>query len=327
MSISGAAVDDGWLRMIVAEKVQEAEDIVRFVLRSDGERDLPAFEAGAHVEIALPNGMSRPYSLCNNPRQSNRYEIAVLLERAGRGGSRAAHELVATGQVLKVRPPRNFFPLAPDGHSLLVGGGIGVTPLLAMAESLEQDGRTFDLHVCSRSEDRAAFRSRLAAAPFTGRVHWHFDNGAREQAFLVHQVLSGAPEGSRLYVCGPQGFMDHVLGAARASGWPEARLHYEYFSAAPGAVAGDRDFEIVLARAGRTIDVPAGVTAAQAMIAAGVDLPLSCEQGVCGTCLLPVIEGLPDHRDHYQSASEQRANGHFAPCCSRALTPRLVLDF
>jgi vanillate O-demethylase ferredoxin subunit len=121
--------------------------------------------------------------------------------------------------------------------------------------------------------------------------------------------------------------MDHVLAAARVRGWPESRLHYEYFSAAPTTCDGDSPFKLFLARSNRVVDVPAGVTAAEAMAAAGVEPPLSCEQGVCGTCLLPVLDGLPDHRDHYQSAAERAANGRFAACCSRALTPRLTIDF
>ncbi|MCI4677903.1 PDR/VanB family oxidoreductase [Rhodoblastus acidophilus] len=326
MSHSGLAVADGWLQAIVARKTTEAEDIVRLSLRPEGGVALPPFEAGAHIEIALPNGLIRPYSLCNAAHEAGRYEIAVLLEREGRGGSLAAHGLVE-GQALPVRPPRNFFPLAPDGYSLLIAGGIGITPLLAMAETLADAGRGVELHACARSERRAAFRARLAAAPFAASVRWHFDDGAPDQKFDIGAVLAGAPEDARLYVCGPQGFMDHVLGAARARGWPEDRLHYEYFAAAPSPAEGDRPFRIVLARSGRTIDVPAGVTAAQAMAEAGVEPPLSCEQGVCGTCLLPVIEGQPDHRDHFQNPAERAANTHFAACCSRAVTPRLVLDF
>lgn len=326
MTYAGLAVDDGWLRTIVARRTMEAEDIVCLALDPDGPDALPPFEAGAHIEIALPNGVTRPYSLCNAPCDATGYQIAVLLERDGRGGSRAVHELTE-GQTLLVRPPRNFFPLAADGHSVLIAGGIGLTPLLAMAETLAGAGRGFDFHVCARNRRRAAFAQRLEEGSFAARTHWHFDDGPAGQKFEVKAVLASAPADARLYVCGPQGFMDHVLTAARACGWPESRLHYEYFSAAPIVSDGDSAFQLLLARSNRIVEVPAGVTAAAAMAAAGVEPPLSCEQGVCGTCLLPVLEGLPDHRDHFQSAAERAANGRFAVCCSRALTPRLTIDF
>lgn len=322
-----AASGRDWLETVVVTKTREAEDVARLVLAAPDGAPLPAFEAGAHVEIALPNGLVRPYSLCNDPFEADHWEIAVLLDRNGRGGSRAVHEQIAEGGSLKVRAPRNFFPLAGDGHALLLAGGIGVTPLLAMAETLVRSGRPFDLHVCSRTEDRAAFRDRLAEPRFAGHVHRHFDEGPREQAFDARAVLAAAPSDSRLHVCGPRGFMDHVLSTARALGWPEERLHWESFSAAPIEAGDDASFRLVLARSNLTIDVPAGTSAAAAMSAAGVEPPLSCEQGICGTCLLPVIEGLPDHRDHVQTAAERAENRFFAPCCSRALTERLVLDF
>lgn len=322
-----SAVDGGWLRVFVAQKRLEAEGIVRLLLCSSDGVNLPRFSAGAHIEIELPNGQVRPYSLCNAPHDSACYEIAVLMEPNGRGGSRCIHEQIAEGAILRAKPPHNLFPLALDGHSLLVAGGIGITPLLSMAAHLFHIGRAFDLHVCARSEQRAAFRQRLAAAPFAPHVSWHFDDGAPDQAFDLDRLLADAAPDARLYVCGPQGFMDFVLGRARAAAWPDERLRYEYFSAAKGDHAADGAFDILLARTGRTITVPPGVTAASALIDAGVDIPLSCEQGVCGTCLLPVIEGMPDHRDHYLSKKERAANQLFAPCCSRAHTPRLTLDY
>jgi vanillate O-demethylase ferredoxin subunit len=322
-----STVNDGWLRVFVAQKRIEADGIVRLLLCSSDGVNLPPFSAGAHLEIELPNGQVRPYSLCNAPHDAACYEIAVLLEPNGRGGSRCIHQQVREGAILRAKPPRNLFPLAADGHGLLVAGGIGITPLLAMAEQLFHDGRTFDLHVCARTPQRAAFRQRLAATPFASRVSWHFDDAAPEQRFDLNSTLAEAPADSRLYVCGPQGFMDFVLGGARSAGWPDERLHYEYFSAGKIDHSADSAFDIFLARTGRTIAVPPGITAAAALVEAGVDIPLSCEQGVCGTCLLPVVEGVPDHRDHYQSKAERASNRLFAPCCSRAQTPRLTLDF
>ncbi|RBP09669.1 vanillate O-demethylase ferredoxin subunit [Roseiarcus fermentans] len=327
MGMVSAAVEADWLTLIVAEKSDEADGIVRLVLRNEGGAALPPFAAGAHIEVEVANGERRSYSLCNGPHDAGGYEIAVLLEPNGRGGSRHMHERVERGDRLRAKPPRNLFPLAEDGHSLLVAGGIGITPLLAMAEHLARAGRSFDLHIAVRSPARAAFRRRLAAAPFAARVHWHFDDGAPEQAFDLERILAEAPPASRLYVCGPTGFMDAVLGGARAAGWPDTRLHCEYFAAASGDHSADGAFDLFLAKTGRTIRVPAGATAARALLDAGVDIRLSCEQGVCGTCLLPVIEGVPDHRDHYLGKAERAANRLFAPCCSRARTPRLTLDY
>lgn len=329
MSNANAAVGDGRLVTVVTEKIREAEDVVRIVLRPADGAPLPPFAAGAHVEVSLPNGLTRPYSLCNDPHAADRYEIAVLLERDGRGGSRAAHERIAVGDRLALRPPRNLFPLAAEGRALLVAGGIGVTPLLAMAETLARTGRDFAFHLCARSAARAAFRARLSEPRFAGRVRFHFDDGPAEQRFDARAVLAAARGASHLHVCGPGGFMDHVLATARDLGWPDDRVHFERFSAAPPTpIAGDGDgaFELVLARRGVTIAVAPGVTAAEAMLAAGAATPLSCEQGICGTCLLPVLEGRPDHRDHVQTAAERATDRWFAPCCSRALTSRLVLD-
>lgn len=327
MSNANAAVGDGRLVTIVTEKIREADDVVRFVLRPADDLPLPPFTAGAHVEVSLPNGLTRPYSLCNDPAAADHYEIAVLLERDGRGGSRAAHERVEVGDRLPLRPPCNLFPLADAGHALLIAGGIGVTPLLAMAETLARTGRDFAFHLCTRTASRAAFRARLAEPRFAGRVSFHVDDGPAEQRFDARAVLAAAPAASHLHVCGPGGFLDHVLATARELGWPGERVHFERFAAAPPvAIDGDAAFELVLARRGMTITVAPGVTAAEAMLAAGADTPLSCEQGICGTCFLPVLEGRPDHRDHVQTVADRAADRWFAPCCSRALTSRLVVD-
>ena len=323
-------VAEDWLTTTVIEKCPEGQDIVRLLLRTCDERPLPAFEAGAHIEIALPNGLRRQYSLCNAPQgvATDHYEIAILLEAGGRGGSRSVHEEVAAGHTLRISPPRNFFPLAPTGPSLLIAGGIGLTPLMAMAESLAQNARPFDLHICTRTAGKAAFRERLGSRPYADRIHWHFDDGPAGQCFDIEALLASAADDCHLYVCGPQGFMDHVLAKGRGAGWPAGRLHYEYFAVAPagGDADGDTAFELVLQRSGRTVSVAADTSAATALIEAGVEVALSCEQGICGSCLVPVLEGEPDHRDYFQSDEERAANTQFTPCCSRARGARLVLD-
>jgi vanillate monooxygenase ferredoxin subunit len=253
--------------------------------------------------------------------------IGVLRDAASRGGSAAVHDLVHEGSVLTISVPRNLFPLAAQApHHLLLAGGIGITPMLAMAEHLAATGSAFTLHHCNRSRARTAFISRLTAAPFAGQVQHHFDDGDAAQKLDIAATLKNAPAGTHLYVCGPQGFMDAVLNAGRAAGWPEERLHREYFGAAPVDHTNDGSFELEIASTGKVIKVLADQTALAALHAAGIDIPMSCEQGVCGTCLTRVKAGTPDHRDQYLEPDEQAANDQFLPCCSRAKSPRLVLD-
>ncbi len=310
----------------VLRKQAEAEGIASLLL-APLSGDLPPHAAGAHIDVHLPNGLVRQYSLCNGPGDEGHYRIAVLRDAASRGGSQAVHEQVHEGDELQISAPRNHFPLAEGApHHLLMAGGIGITPLLAMAESLTLQGADFDLHYASRTRSRTAFLNRIAASPYTHRVHLHLDDGPAEQRLDIAALLQTAPQGTHLYVCGPQGYMDAVLGTARGLGWPEDRLHFEFFGAAPVASANDGSFEVELAQSGRVIPIAAEQTTLQALLDAGVDIPMSCEQGVCGTCLTRVISGTPDHRDHYLTPDEQAANDQFLPCCSRSRSARLVLD-
>lgn len=318
------------LSVRVAHKQAEADGICSLVLESLSGEPLPGFSAGAHLDIHLPNDLVRQYSLCNAPTgdaPAASYHIAVLRDPASRGGSLAVHERVQVGDTLRISAPKNHFPLSTTApHHLLLAGGIGVTPMLAMVEQLAAQGGSFELHYSSRSPQRTAFVARLAQAPYTARVHHHYDDGAAAQKLDLNALLTQAPAGSHLYVCGPQGYMDAVLGGARTLGWAEDRLHHEFFGAAPAAASGDGPFQLELARSARVITVAADQTALQALLAAGVDVPLSCEQGVCGTCLTTVLAGTPDHRDHYLTPDEQTANDQFLPCCSRSRSPKLVLD-
>lgn len=315
------------LTVRVARKQLEAQDICSFELvRADG-APLPPFSAGSHVDVLLPGGLTRQYSLCNDPGETHRYLIAVLRDAASRGGSVAMHEQVHEGTVLQISAPKNHFALAHEARRhLLLAGGIGITPLLCMAERLAVTGADFTLHYASRSPARTAFVQRIAGAGFAARVQHHYDDGPAAQRLDIPALLAAPAEGAHLYVCGPQGFMNAVLASARAQGWPEARLHYEFFGAAPTAKAGDGGFEVQLASSGRVIAVAPDQRVTHALEAAGVLVPVSCEQGVCGTCLTRVIEGVPEHRDQYLTPEEQAANDQFTPCCSRARTPRLVLD-
>jgi vanillate O-demethylase ferredoxin subunit len=294
-------------------------------VREDGAA-LPPFEAGAHIDVHLPNGLVRQYSLCNAPGETQRYLIAVLRDAGSRGGSQAMHDAVDVGALLAISEPKNHFPLVDAGRTLLLAGGIGVTPILAMAETLAARGAAFEMHYCARSPERAAFRERIGAASFAGQVHFHYDSGDAAQLLDLAALLAAPAPGTHLYVCGPQGFIDHVLGSAKALGWPAAQLHVEYFGAAPLDTSGDGPFEVKLASSGKVVTVPAGQSVIKALAAQGVEIPYSCEEGVCGTCLTRVLDGVPDHRDLYLTDEERAANDQFTPCCSRARTPLLVLD-
>ncbi|MBS0433632.1 MAG: oxidoreductase [Proteobacteria bacterium] len=317
----------GLLSVRVARKSIEAEDICSLELVSADGAPLPAFAAGSHIDVQLPGGPTRQYSLCNDPAETHRYLIAVLRDARSRGGSAAVHERVKVGDTLVISAPKNHFALAHDATShLLLAGGIGVTPLLCMAERLAHAGADFEMHYCTRSPARTAFRQRIAAAPFAARVAFHFDDGEAAQKLDIAALLAAPRAGRHLYVCGPKGFMDAVLGSARAQGWPQAQIHYEFFGADAAPAAGDGGFEVMLASSGRVIKVAPDRSVVQALAEAGVSVATSCEQGACGTCLTRVIEGEPDHRDLYLTPEEQAANDQFLPCCSRAKSARLVLD-
>ena len=274
----------------------------------------------------MPGGALRHYSLCNDPAETDRYLLGVLKDARSRGGSVAMHAQVHEGNTLRISPPRNHFPLAEAApHSLLLAGGIGVTPLLSMADALHRAGASFELHLAARTRARLPFVERLRRSGFAGQVMSHLDDEP-DTALNIAALLANAPAGSHLYVCGPAGFMDAVLGTARNSGWSADRLHFEFFGAEVAPQAGDGSFEVELASSHRVIIVPADRSVAHALAEAGVALATSCEQGVCGTCLTRVLDGVPDHRDLYLTPEEQAANDQFTPCCSRSKSARLVLD-
>lgn len=311
----------------VLNKVLLTSEIAFFELISTDGSTLPTFEAGAHVDVKTPSGKTRQYSLCGNPQQVQRYEIAVLNETTGRGGSQSMHSAIQVGDELTISAPRNQFALTPDARrSLLFAGGIGITPILSMAQTLSQHRQDFALHYCNRTLARTAFVDRIRASAFADKVYFHFDDGAAEQRLDMGALLAASQPGVHLYVCGPQGFMDAVLTTARKQGWPEEQLHCEFFKAESHSKTPAESFEVVLASSGQVIKVDAGQTVIAALAAQGVSVMTSCEQGVCGTCVTRVLEGEPDHRDLYLTTEEQACNDQFLPCCSRAKSPRLVLD-
>ena len=310
----------------VVSRKTEAQGICSYELARLDESPLPAFSAGSHIDVHLPDGLIRQYSLCNHPDERHRYLIGVLRDPASRGGSQHLHEQINTGDRLHISEPRNLFPLVHEARrSLLFAGGIGITPILCMAERLAHSNADFELHYCARSSDRAAFVERIRQSAFADRVFVHFDEQP-ETLMNAAQVLANPQPDVHLYVCGPAGFMQHVLDSARAQGWAEDRLHREYFAAAAIDSSHDGSFSIKVASSGQIIEIPADKTVVAVLESHGIDIPMSCEQGVCGTCLTNVLEGIPDHRDMFLTEEEQACNNQFTPCCSRSKSPLLVLD-
>ena len=314
------------LQVTVHKKTLEAEGIFSFDLVSADGLPLPPFTAGAHIDVHAGPGLIRQYSLCNHPGETERYQIAVLRDPASRGGAIALHDTFEVGHEITIGAPRTHFPLVPARQTLLIAGGIGVTPLLCMAEALADAGADFAFHYSARNPARAAFRARLAESDFAERVFFHYDDGEPAQKLDLPALLAGPDGGRHLYVCGPVGFIDHVLGTARDAGWAAAQLHTEYFAAQAVDTSHDGSFTVRIASSGKEYQVPPEVSVATILLRHGVALSMSCEQGVCGSCITGVLEGEPDHRDLCLTDEERERNDQFTPCCSRAKGKLLVLD-
>ena len=315
------------LQVNVTRKADEADGICSFELCPVDGSTLPAFEAGAHIEIHIADGLTRQYSLCNDPRERHRYLISVLKDPSSRGGSRAMHEQVQSGQTLFISAPRNLFPLDRSAQRhLLFGGGIGITPMLAMAWELSHQGADFELHYCFRSSQRAAFVEMLAQTRFADRITLHDDSGPQTQKLDAPALLAAPHADTHLYVCGPTGFMNYILDAAQNAGWSQDRVHKEFFAADPVDQSANVPFEVELASNGQVFRIPAERSVFEVLDEAGIAIESSCEQGVCGTCVTRVLKGIPEHRDKFLTEAEHAANDRFTPCCSRARSSRLVLD-
>lgn len=314
------------LKARVQRVKQEALDIKSFEL-VPLEKALEAFAPGSHIDVQVAPGSVRQYSLLNGPGDTSAYRIAVKLEPQSRGGSRALHEAVSEGHTLTISSPRNNFRLCEDArHSVLVAGGIGITPLLSMLQHLDARGASFELQYFSRSVEHTAFHGLLSQQRLADKVGFHY--GLEPQAIRTYlrKHLWHRQDGAHLYICGPRPFMELVEQTAGIT-WPPESVHLEYFSADPRALAGPRDvFVVRCARSGGEYEVAAGESIVDALRRHDVEIETSCEQGVCGTCLTGVLAGEPDHRDVYLTDAEKRSGDRMMPCVSRARSPVLVLD-
>jgi vanillate O-demethylase ferredoxin subunit len=313
---------------VVVHAVSAVSDRAMLVdLRRPEGRSLPAFEAGSHIDLHV-DGLVRQYSILSSPLDAERYLVCIQRESEGRGGSVRLHNELHEGVRLRISEPRSMFPLAPSTtHSVLVGGGIGITPLLAMAETLTARNQPFELHCYARSQDAQPLREYIQARPFSGKTTFHASDEGDSARDRLPASLTDAAEGTTVYVCGPAGFIDHITAAALAAGWAPERVRAERFQRSTELThTNDSDFVVHAASTGADYRVAAGQSIAQVLQANGIETSLSCEQGMCGSCLTDVLAGIPDHRDEVQTEVEKRTNVQLTICCSRSLTPRLELN-
>jgi tetrachlorobenzoquinone reductase len=303
----------------------EADGVLSFELRALDGRQLLDFTAGAHIDIHLPTGLTRSYSLINAQGECDKYMIAVNRDPQSRGGSQYLCERVRPGDVFEISAPTNNFELFEAAPlSVLIAGGIGITPIWCMTQRLESLRRPWRLYFAARTRERAAFvrdMMRLEQA-VPGRIEITFDHAPGYQMLDLATIVNAQPAGTHFYCCGPTGMLKAFEDATRLL--PPELVHVEYFSSdLPKAQGG---FDVILARAKKTIRVRPDQTILAALLENGVEVPRSCTEGVCGTCETVVLEGIPDHRDKVLSQRERDSNRKMMICCSGSIGDRLVLD-
>jgi phthalate 4,5-dioxygenase reductase subunit len=309
-------------RVRIARSERIAADIHLFELRDSAAGKLPAWTAGSHIDVRSPNGSLRKYSLCNDPAERDRYVIAVKRDPAGRGGSVDLVDRTRVGDTLEIGAPHNAFALAPKAQSfILIAGGIGITPIIAMARALNADGRPYRLFYLTRSRGHAAFADELDGSDFRGKVVMHHDGGDPQRALDLWPILE-KPSTAHVYCCGPRPLLEAVRDMT--GHWSKAAIHFESFmDAGAAAKPTDKPFTVVLARSGDRIEVPPGISILEAMRARGHDAPSSCESGTCGTCRTQLLSGKADHRDLVLMDDEKDAQ--IMICVSRALSPEIEI--
>ena len=311
------------LSVQVARKWKTAKDIVGLELRAL-RGHLPTFQPGAHIDVHLPNGQVRQYSITNAPGQTDSYIIGVKREVPSRGGSQCLHDVIREGDVLALSEPRNNFPLRRDAvQTIFIAGGIGITPLLAMAQALHHGNLVYELHYFARSQEGLAFPERLAALGDHLTTHLDLSPAATEET--IRTLLSNRRPRMHVYVCGPAPMLDAARRIASELGWPETTVHFEYFKNTH-VIDDSSSFEVALARSVVTLQVPAGKTIFRSCGNAASTFRRPANRALCGTCLATVLEGEPDHQDVYLNDAEKRSRAKIITCVSRAKSARLVLD-
>lgn len=289
--------------------------------------DLPPFEAGAHIDFHVEQGLTRQYSLCNDPAERHRYVIAVLRDENGRGGSRTLHKNVHVQDVVPVSVPRNNFHLKPGGKAILLAGGIGVTPLKSMAHQLSRQGVDYVLHYCAKDLDHTAFKEELGCASHQGRHQYHFDSGNPANGLDIAELLREREDDAHLYYCGPAGFMKACATAAEH--WPSGSVHFEHFKAPKAAentatAAAPGRFTVKMRSSDAIVTVGPDQSIVDALARAGVTIETSCQSGLCGSCKVRYVSGDVEHNDCILSDDEHKE--YLTACVSRARGGCLVLD-
>jgi len=311
-------VPEGRMSMKVVGREALTPEICEFTLTSEAGEDLPPFTPGAHITVETPGGAMRRYSLVNDGDAPDRYVIAVKREPDSRGGSASMHDDVAVGTVLQIEPPENDFELVKASRYLLIGGGIGITPILSMARKLSAEGKSFKLIYCTRSPEETAYLEECKAFP--GAIV-HHDNGELDNFYDFWDHFE-EPGSEHVYCCGPAPLMEEIK--AISGHWPEGRVHFEDFSLVATVREDDVAFRVTIAGTGRTIEVPADRSILEALRDAGEKTVSSCESGTCGTCKCRLVEGEADHRDLVLMDEEK--GDHIMICVSRAKSGDLVVD-
>jgi vanillate O-demethylase ferredoxin subunit len=318
--------DDALRSLFVADKAIEAHNMVSFELVDPDGVELPAFSPGSHVDVTIPGGMVRQYSLCNSPSDRHRYRIGVWKDPNGRGGSKALHETVNVGDTLQVSLPRNRFRVPRNTkRALLFARGIGVTPILSIADYLKSQSIPFELHYVFALMSPGSFRGTIDRASFSEDTKYYLEDSEQNQLLNAAEVLAEQPEDTQLFICGADWWLDPIVKTATQKGWSEERIHVERFTTKQAAPLLDKVFDVKIASTGAVFKIPGDKTIAGFLEENGIKIPTSCEQGLCGTCKVKVLEGEADHRDKRLSP-EQRTEGLFLACVSRAKGDMLVLD-
>lgn len=302
-----------------------ARDIVLIELQASDKQALPGASPGAHIDLHLPNGQIRQYSLTNAQGTATQtsYQIAVARDANSRGGSAWIHDKLRTGTSLSISAPRNLFELdtAASGKVLFIGAGIGITPIYAMVKAAQKNGMDWQLMACARSASRMAFQEELHALD-DRRVQFHFD---MEQGTSLHlQTLLSASDWEAVYACGPAGLLDAIEQAT--AHWPAGSVRMERFKSQTQDTSTHTAFQLVLAQSGQTVEVQADESPLEALERIGIDHPYACREGLCGTCEVRVLEGQPDHKDNVLSEQERLTGQRFIPCISRCRGPQLIIE-
>ncbi len=320
---------DNLIRVRVSGIRSETRDIRRMNLVSEDGSPLPGFSAGSHVDLVvhLPDHSRalRSYSIASAPDKNPvHYTLAILYEEESTGGSVFLHEKIRNEYIMEMSHPKNYFPLSEESeHSILIAGGIGITPILSMAYELQSKERSFELHYVTRSIDHMAFKKTIEDA-FGNNSNLYFDDGEPSKGIDIKNLFANAKNKTHIYVCGPKGIINTVLDEGKSRNWDESSIHYEIFTP-PEPLAGDTSIEVFAAKSNITLQVSEDQTILEALEKAGIDCDYDCRMGICGTCATKVLEGKSAHRDNVLLTSEHE-DGQMCTCVSRALTPRLVLD-